>query len=285
MNRSGFVDLRRKGLRRLMRKLSEWPLSRKILFSLSTIYIQQHNQYLFSFDENGEQQLVHCLSKYWNTMSMSPVVLDVGANVGDWTKEVLQVSPSARVFAFEISPHTQSMLIQNLGHDQRVKLCASGLSSSVGEIILHQFKDPTIGQINTLSDITANREFTGQFEDVKVSVTTGDQFCQDHSIRQIHLLKIDVEGWDFEVLKGFAHLFDHQAIDVVQFEYGYFHSEIGITMKNFYAFLESKGYLIGKLTREGVLFQPYHYHLNNYESGPNFVACTTAMAKHLNQFL
>ena len=40
------------------------------------------------------------------------------------------------------------------------------------------------------------------FTQTVVSVTTIDEFCKAHEVSRVDLLKIDVEGFELEVLKG-----------------------------------------------------------------------------------
>jgi hypothetical protein len=43
-------------------------------------------------------------------------------------------------------------------------------------------------------------------------------------------------------------------------------------MKDFFKFFESLGYEVGVLKPAGVIFQSFHYRLNDFDSGPNYVA-------------
>ena len=51
-----------------------------------------------------------------------------------------------------------------------------------------------------------------------VAVTTLDSVCKEHSIDHIDLLKIDVEGCEYEVLQGAARMIGSLSIDIIQFE-------------------------------------------------------------------
>ena len=58
------------------------------------------------------------------------------------------------------------------------------------------------------------------FEWVEGRVSTGDDYCREHSVSSLDLLKVDTEGSDLQVLRGFREMLERRAIDVVQFEYG-----------------------------------------------------------------
>ena len=54
----------------------------------------------------------------------------------------------------------------------------------------------------------------------QVEVQTGDAYCTRHRIERIDLLKIDVEGAEHLVLRGFERMLHERRIEVIQFEYG-----------------------------------------------------------------
>lgn len=60
-----------------------------------------------------------------------------------------------------------------------------------------------------------DKKFTDQHETL-VDVDTGLNYCKRKNIQQIDFLKIDTEGFDFEVIKGFWYMIKN--IRYVQFE-------------------------------------------------------------------
>ena len=59
-------------------------------------------------------------------------------------------------------------------------------------------------------------KFTGSHQTKKVRVNTLFNYCKKNKISEIDLLKIDTEGWDFEVIKGCGEMIKH--IKYIQFE-------------------------------------------------------------------
>ena len=56
-----------------------------------------------------------------------------------------------------------------------------------------------------------------------VEIQTLDQWAASASINSIDFLKIDTEGYEFEVLKGAKELLEAGRINVIQFEFGTTH--------------------------------------------------------------
>ena len=51
---------------------------------------------------------------------------------------------------------------------------------------------------------------------------TGSTYCHENSIDHIDLLKLDIEGYEFNALQGTRDLLSRRAVSIVQFEFGAF---------------------------------------------------------------
>ena len=89
---------------------------------------------------------------------------------------------------------------------------------------------------------------------------TGDSFCRRRGIDHIDLLKIDTEGHDLEVLRGFAQMLTSQAIDVVQFEFTLLAIHARVWLGDFYRELAPRGFAIGKLYPTWIEWKDYDPH-------------------------
>jgi FkbM family methyltransferase len=224
-----------------------------------------HNGFSYDFDKNGEATV---LSKLSLAGLVKGNVFDVGANVGDWSKTAAGFFPNARFHCFELSPATFQTLQANL-EDGRFVLNNMGLSDKRQEIEFRDFGKNS--EVNTLlvgMDYHKHIPFTL----TKAQVETGAAYCEANGVSSIDFLKIDVEGAESLVLKGFAPMLEAGQIRCIQFEYGYANGDAHFLMKDFYQFFESYGYKIGKISRKKVLFSDFFYQLNDFDSGPNFMA-------------
>jgi FkbM family methyltransferase len=75
-----------------------------------------------------------------------------------------------------------------------------------------------------------------QVQPYQVEVKTVDSYCQENSIDHIDFLKMDVEGWERDVLLGAQAMLPKT--DFVQFEYGGTFPEVGATLKGIYDILK-----------------------------------------------
>ncbi len=124
------------------------------------------------------------------------LILDVGANDGYTAQEYRRYFPKAQIYSFEPYPETFQKLNRAVGKDHLTTPVQLALSNWQGQAPLHIYPSSA-----TNSLLRMETEGT-LLQTVNVPVTTIDQFCQEHSITHIDILKTDAQGHDLSVLKG-----------------------------------------------------------------------------------
>ena len=138
-------------------------------------------------------------------------VLDVGANVGETTRMFRRLWPQAQVYAIEPVQSTFDRLRQEFSGDPQVSCFRLALGEKEGpaRILSAPFK-----KMNHI--VTADHRARGPMEDVQLE--TGARFCHLHGIEFIDFLKIDAEGFDLQVCKGFEPMLREAKIASLQVE-------------------------------------------------------------------
>lgn len=85
----------------------------------------------------------------------------------------------------------------------------------------------------------------------------GDDFCEQHCIDRVDLLKIGVEGHDLAVLSGFQQVRRDQRIEATQFEFNAFAVYARVWLSDFYELLGPNCYAIGKLVPSWIAWKEY----------------------------
>ncbi|MEX2150265.1 MAG: FkbM family methyltransferase [Steroidobacteraceae bacterium] len=160
----------------------------------------------------------------------SPVVLDVGANVGVYSREVARVNPSAKVFAFEPHPLAFERLASNLGSDGNFRLYNYALGAQAGGSTLY---DRESG--NGSSHASIFREVIEDFHHARakgynIEMHTLDQFVEENQLERIDLLKIDTEGYELDVLRGGVTTIGSGMVSAIQFEF----NEMNVVSRAFF---------------------------------------------------
>ena len=223
---------------------------------LLATYLHAENH---DFLTNGEAYLLKILG------ADAKYIIDVGANRGEWTLMAHSLCSNATIYCFEISTETRKLLIKKIGEIQKIYVMDYGLADSVKTEKVKYY--PKRDAVTSLYDFPHSDEYVWTNE----QVCTGDIFMRTHNVEYIDLLKIDTEGADFRVLKGFDSAISKGIISVIQFEYGFACILSRKLLIDFYDYFDSKGYLIGKLHAKGVDFRSYKMQDENF-FGPNYVA-------------
>lgn len=136
--------------------------------------------------------------------SKQPVFIDIGANLGLISLNVLSKIPNTRVYAFEPGPHQNLLFSKTISRNDltsKISLYDEALSNTIGfsDFVIH----PTI---HSAGDGFIDTGRAGKGEKIKVKTTTLDKWWSDNKKPSVNVLKIDVEGSEFLILQGGAHL-------------------------------------------------------------------------------
>jgi FkbM family methyltransferase len=148
-----------------------------------------------------EEDLLSC----WATVSKGAnVVFDVGANAGIYSLAAIAVQPAAAVHAFEPTPEIADRLraTAQLNHLENLCVHEAAVLGENGYATLNRCRGE-LGNNEGMNFVTRSSGISGT---ERVKAISLDQFCQDHSIGQVDLLKLDVQGHEYSALKGAEHL-------------------------------------------------------------------------------
>lgn len=128
------------------------------------------------------------------------VVVDVGAQIGYITLAMATLAPGkVTVHAFEPEPLNIQRLRNNIALNPGVdvRIVEKAVSDSNGAIRLYLSKDHNAGTHSTISGGTNVSD-----DYVEIPAVTLDTYVRDQNIAALRLMKIDVEGGEYEVIKG-----------------------------------------------------------------------------------
>ena len=182
------------------------------------------------------------------------VVIDVGANVGRYTEEILAINESISVFAFEPHPLTFEKLENKFKLNQKVKVINKGLSINEVELNLYDRADQDGSTHASLFEhVITGMHGAAKSVAHKVSLITLDEFLNKENIQEILLLKIDTEGNEFQVLKGAKEAISRKKILAIHFEFNEMNVVSRIFFKDFWDFLDASRYSFYRLLPSGMM--------------------------------
>ena len=204
---------------------------------------------------NGEYWL---LSQFLKPSSGTKVLLDVGANRGNWTARALEIcgSETVHIHAFEPSMETRSLLSNRFPDNPAVTVQPFALADRVGDATF--FTAEVGGGTNSLSSSSGgNTEI--------VQMTTIDRFLESRSIEAISMVKIDTEGFDLLVLRGAERSLSSGAIELIQFEYNWRWLLNHVCIRDVFDLIRDKPYYFGKLAGNSIeYYDKWHFELDRF---------------------
>jgi len=192
---------------------------------------------------SGEKGLGRLLRERYLASGSPLCIFDVGANIGQFLEEVIQPLAAARIpllaHAFEPSPAAFRLLHSTFKDRADVSLCNLGLGREPGEFEL--FSNAVGSSLGSLSKRSLDH-FGVEFNtSEKVRIERLDDYCRDHGVERIDLLKLDVEGHELDVMQGGARMFRERRIAIVSFEFGGADIDSRTFLQDFWYFLRDNG--------------------------------------------
>lgn len=184
-------------------------------------------------------------------------VFDVGANVGELTLLFSRFVGDGRVHAFEASAggyqRLETVCQATMRHN--VVLNHIALTDKEGTVRLHVYD----GNYLSWSSV-ASRPLEKHGINVKpvaveeVATTTIDLYCEQQAITRIDLLKVDVEGAEFQVLLGAQRMLREKRVRCIAFEFGLTTLDMGNNPDDLEAYLSEVGYKVRNLVEGDPVF-------------------------------
>ena len=178
------------------------------------------------------------------------LVLDVGANEGQFSTLVREVSAAAVIHAFEPHPRSFAALQMRAGglgiHATRL-----ALGDAAGDVAMYDYADEQGSQHASLYRGVIEEVHRRPSAVVTAPCDTLDHVAETLGLDNICLLKIDTEGHELAVLKGAQGLLERGAIEVIQFEFNEMNVISRVFMRDFMQLLS--GFRFFRLLPAGVL--------------------------------
>ncbi|MDX2303952.1 MAG: FkbM family methyltransferase [Microscillaceae bacterium] len=184
--------------------------------------------------QNEERELL--LLKY--LLKKDSIFFDIGANIGVYAYQAHTMIDEANIYAFEPLPKLYRRLKRSFKKVHIFQLAISNASENQVS-----FKIPIVRsrELRTRATLLTSYRETHETSSriIQVKTQTLDDFVGEKSIHTIDLIKIDVEGFEFEVIQGAENSINKFA-PILQIEIEQRHHHYPIT-ENF-AHLKARNY-------------------------------------------
>lgn len=202
-------------------KVSKWAVSKKIIFLLKKYYLLfllQTGMRDFSLGESfielfGRKVFFDCrfglggyqrsLTTHQNMMDLAGIrevttVVDIGANIGQFSMLVRDKFPKAAIYAIEPVKKAFQALKSNFKGDDKTILINKAISNFCGSAKIAFDEDNSASSHLISKDIHGSQNETVE----EIETQTLDSFVKEYNIDVIDILKVDVETFEKHVLEG-----------------------------------------------------------------------------------
>ena len=189
-----------------------------------------------------EEENIRC----WQSIARrATTILDVGANAGIYSLAALAVQPQATVHAFEPTPEIAKRLRETAAMNalDRLYVHETAVSARNGTAVLKRYR----GDLGTNEGMNFIAQTPSDTGDERVQTVRLDQFCTDHAIEKIDLLKVDIQGHEYAALQGAEQLIRTGRIETIFMELNWDQrSQALCPATQSVQFLEKSGYLFAR---------------------------------------
>ena len=209
-----------------------------------------------------------------NLLDVVPkIFIDIGAHVGEYTKEVLKRYPKIDIFLFEPSSENKPILENEFSKLSNVNNNSCALSNKNGKHKLYFDKSGSV-----LASLTNRRldhfdSMDNMNSSEEIDVKRFDDFWKTTKYKNdtiIDYVKIDVEGHELDVLEGFGDLIYN--IRIIQFEFGGANIDTRTFFQDFWYFFKDKNFIIYRISPIGVIPVKNYAESDEFFSTTNYIA-------------
>jgi FkbM family methyltransferase len=171
-------------------------------------------------------------------------IFDVGANIGQTAMAFSRSFPNAAIYSFEPFERNFHALSQAVYGKTNLYAYQLALSNKQGSLEILT-DNASHSEWNSIAQHRQEslRHSSHTSKEV-VNLETGHNFCTDHKINTISILKTDTEGHDLEVLEGFSDMTTQGRILSVLVEVGFGNDKSHTNFQDINAYLRDRNLIL-----------------------------------------
>jgi FkbM family methyltransferase len=210
-----------------------------------------------------KQEVFQILKKHPNP----EVVIDVGGNKGDWTAAILEGCKPKAVYVLEPATSNQKILTDRFRDAKNVHIVPYALSDREGTAALYADSDGS--GLASLHQRQLDHLNIPHEKIEEISTIRFETLLERYSVGKINILKLDIEGHEFMVLKAIDEASRNQ-IDLIQFEFGGCNIDSRTYFQDFWYLLHDH-FVFYRITPLGLTLVPQYRELDEVFTTTNYV--------------
>ena len=180
------------------------------------------------FDYFTQKKIINVFKKEIDTKK-SIVVIDIGSHKGEYIRSIIKNFFIEKIYSFEPNIEIFEILKKNFQNEKKIVIKNCGITQE--EVFINFNKNlesssSTINKLNENSKYFKKKYLLLNFlnlkkvsEKIKIKVIRLENYLKKEKIKKIEILKIDTEGYEYQVLKSLGD--NIKNIQLVHFEHHY----------------------------------------------------------------
>ncbi|UUX49330.1 FkbM family methyltransferase [Nisaea acidiphila] len=209
------------------------------------------------------------------------VAVDIGCNVGGYSRALLEGDSALRVYAFDPSPAlTPTLRALAEEFSGRLEIIAKGVGAETGRKSF--FFSESSSFLGSFAKEIEEIHYVENDRVADVEIVTLDQyFSGENAPDRIDFIKIDTEGYEEQVLKGAEKTIEAYRPKAIQIEFNWHHMFVGSTMHSIAARLPD--YRLYQLLPDWIIERNPAHPFSNMFIYSNFVFLHPEALKQISQ--
>ena len=192
-------------------------------------YLNLVRNFLNIFDYFQQKKILNFFKDYFEK---DIIFFDIGAHHGESIKIFSNNFNLKEIHCFEPSPYNFEILSKNIkkyNFKINVNLNNIGVGSEKKSVFLNQTEESSSSTINTFNKnsnylkkklkILNINNLNEYYKKISINLISLDEYIEKNNINEIDIIKIDTEGFEFDVIKGLS--LKNKLIKFIYFEHHY----------------------------------------------------------------
>lgn len=172
----------------------------------------------------------------------NPTIIEAGAHIGRDTVKMSKLWPNSKIYAFEPVPELFQYLINNTKNYSNIFCFQLALSNKIelADLYVSSGRSTALSSLLKPEDILQIHP-DAHFEKISVQTTTLDKWAEEHQVKSVDFMWLDLQGAELHALEGANNLL--KTVKVILIEASltnrYSNNPTYNTLKNY---IEQKGF-------------------------------------------
>jgi len=206
--------------------------------------VKFNNQKIEVFSRNDvDESVINEIFKYQEYRAAEEIIkkatepiIDVGAHAGFFSIYCRLLNSSAKIYALEPEPNNAEQMAKNLRENKikNIKIIQAALAGESGK------RELVITPDNHNHRLLLSGEMVLGGDTIFVKTHSLSDFCSEFKIRKISLLKMDIEGGEYEIIRSLKGK-DWLVVQSLMMEY---HNNFEVNYKELESILRQNGFSV-----------------------------------------